>query len=52
MTNLFSAVFNEYPDHHHKDDNVEDEDDKDRAEECTKKQCSIGDEAAGERYWN
>ena len=52
MTKCVLGVFDEDPDHHDKDDNIEEQDDKDGAQESSKEYCSVRDEAAGEREHN
>ena len=51
-TKCVLGVLDEDPDHHDKDDNIEEQDDKDGAQESSKEYCSVRDEAAGEREHN
>jgi len=46
---FFPAMFDQHHDHHSKYNNVEEQDDKDWAQEGSKEDCRIGDEAAGRR---
>ena len=47
-TKCVPGVLDEDSDHHDKDDNIEEQDDKDGAQESSKEYCSVRDEAAGE----
>ena len=49
MLVFFPAMFDQHHDYHSKYNNVEEQDDKDWAQEGSKEDCRIGDEAAGRR---
>ena len=52
MLNCVPGVLDEDPDHHDKDDNVEDQDGKDGSQKGTKKHTNVIDEATGVRKEN
>ena len=52
MFKCVSSVCDEDPNHHDKDDNIEDQDSKDGAQEGTKEYCGVKDKATGGKNEN